>query len=151
MNTFDFFNDNFGRLLVEQGNDPFENAAKALRSSHPLASGKNSRLGSGWAIVKEKNAVVQLKLAATGITYDDRTRFEAIIDALESWDNEPTIFMVFDKAPLPISNLFLTVDLRAVRVCTPGGVYSFDYTLEPTENSPQFYKTLYKQRMKNAS
>ena len=151
MNTFDFFNDNFGSLLVEQGNDPFENAAKALSSSHPLASGKSSRLGSGWAIVKEKNAVVQLKLAATGITYDDRTRFEAIIDSLESWDDQPTIFMVFDKKPLPISNLFLTVDLRAVRVCTPAGVYTFDYTLEPTENSPQFYKTLYKQRMKNAS
>ena len=151
MNTFDFFNDNFGSLLVEQGNDPFENAAKALRSSHPLASGKSSRLGSGWAIVKEKNAVVQLKLAATGITYDDRTGSEAIFDALENWDDQPIIFMVFDKPPLPISNLFLTVDLRAVRICTPRGVYTFDYTLEPTENSPQFYKTLHKQRMKNAS
>jgi len=151
MNTFDFFNDNFGRLLVEQGNDPYENAAKALSSSHRLASGKGSRLGSGWAIVKENNAVLQLKLAAAGITYDDRTRFEAVIDALENWDNQPTLFMVFDKAPLPISNLFLTVDLRAVRICTPAGVYSFDYTQEPTDSSPQFYRTLHKQRMKNAS
>ena len=106
MNTFDFFNDNFGSLLVEQGNDPFENAAKALSSSHPLASGKSSRLGSGWAIVKEKNAVVQLKLAATGITYDDRTGSEAIFDALENWDDQPIIFMVFDNHLSPSQTYF---------------------------------------------
>lgn len=151
MNTFDFFNDNFGKLLVEQGNDPYVNAARALSSSHLLASGKTSRLGSGWAIVKENHAVLQLKLAAKGIRYDDRTRFEAITDTLENWDEQPTLLMVFDKAPLPIANIFLTVDLRAVRICTPAGVYTFDYTKEPTETSPQFYRTLYKQRMKNAS
>ena len=151
MNTFDFFNKNFGKLLVQQNNDPYENAARALKSTHLMASGKISRLGSGWAIVKENHAVLQLKLAAEGIKYDDRTRFEAITDALESWDDQPTLFMTFDKKPLPIANLFLTIDLRAVRICEPSGVSTFDYTKEPTETSPQFYKTLYKQRMKNAS
>ena len=95
--------------------------------------------------------MLQLKLAAKGIRYDDRTRFEAITDTLENWDEQPTMLMVFDKAPLPIANMFLTVDLRAVRICTPAGVYTFDYTKEPTETSPQFYRTLYNQRMKNAS
>ncbi|MBL6736473.1 MAG: hypothetical protein ISP76_05200 [Burkholderiales bacterium] len=151
MNTFEFFNQNFGGLLVRQDDDPYKNAARALRSSHLLASGKNSRLGSGWAIVQENHAVLQLKLAAEGITYDDRTRFEAITDALENWDEQPILFMTFAKKPLPIANLFLTIDLRAVRICEPSGVSTFDYTKEPTEISPQFYKTLYKQRMANAS
>ena len=151
MNTFDFFNEHLGKLLVPQGNNPYENAAKALTSSHPLASGKSSRLGSGWAIVKSGKATVQLKLAAEGIHYDDRTRHEAFIDALENWDDSPTLFLTFDKSPLPIANLFLTVDLRAVRVCDPAGVFTFDYTQEPTDSSPQFYKTLHKQRKKYAA
>ena len=80
--------------------------------------------------------------------YDDRTRFEAILDELEDWDNEPTLFMTFDKSPLSISNLFLTVDLRAVRICTPSGVQTFDYTTEPRDTAPPFHRTLIKMRKK---
>lgn len=152
MNTFDFFNDNFGSLLVQQekSKSSQENAARALSASHLMASGRLSRLGSGWAIVKKNNATLQLKLAADGIFYDDRTRYEAISDALEAWDNSPTLFMVFDKAPLSLANLFLTVDLRAVRICMPSGVQTFDYTKQPDQYSPEFFRILTSVRKKNA-
>ena len=151
MNTFDFFNDNFGSLLVPQDGTSHANAARALSASHPLASGKSSRLGTGWAIIRANHPILQLKLAADGIYYDDRTRFEAIGEVLENWDDSPTLFMTFDKAPLTISNLFLTVDLRAVRICMPSGVQTFDFTKEPTQHSPQFFRTLVNLRNKNAS
>ena len=132
MNTFDFFNDNFGRLLVQQGNDPFDNAWRALKSEHLMATGKTARLVGGWAIIRERQPRMQQKLAADGIEYDDRTRFEAFDSLLADWDEKPLMLLVFDKAPVPISNLFLTVDLRAVRICSPAGVITFDYTKEPT-------------------
>jgi hypothetical protein len=151
MNTFDFFNDNFGKLLSQQGNDPYENAANALSSNHARPEGSDTRIMSGWAIVSKGQAVMQYELAAEGIKYDTRTRYEAIYEALENWDEQPILFMTFTNKPLPIANLFLTIDLRAVRICEPSGVSTFDYTKEPTETSPQFYKTLYNQRMENAS
>jgi len=151
MNTFDFFNDNFGKLFSQQGNDPYENTANALSSTHARPEGKDTRIMSGWAIVRKGQAVMQYELAAEGIKYDTRSRFEAIDEALENWDEQPILFMTFTNKPLPIANLFLTIDLRAVRICEPSGVSTFDYTKEPTETSPQFYRTLYKQRMKNAS
>lgn len=151
MNTFEFFNEYLGQHLVEQTGNSYADAAKALSSGHLLVTGKKSRLGSGWAIVKPGQATVQLKLAATGIHYDDRTRFQAIGEALDTWSGDPAIFMTFDKAPLPADNLFLTVDLRAVRICTPAGVQTFDYLKDPTEHSPQFHRTLFKQRQQHAS
>lgn len=151
MNAFDFFNDNMGRLLVPQGNDPYGNARTALTSAHLMASGKTARLVSGWAIVREGQPTMQQRLAIEGIEYDDRTRYQAFNDLLTDWDEKPVLLLVFDKSPLPIANLFLTVDIRAVRVCSPAGVYTFDYTQEPTDASPQFFKTLHKLRAENAA
>ena len=148
MNTFEFFNENFGRHLVDQSGEHYQATSRALSSNHELAKGTSGRLASGWAIIKPGKATIQLKLAATGLHYDDRTRFEAILDELEDWDNEPTLFMTFDKSPLSISNLFLTVDLRAVRICTPSGVQTFDYTTEPRDTAPPFHRTLIKMRKK---
>ena len=149
MNAFDFLNDNFGKHLVRQDGNSKENAERALSSTHLKADGGSSRLGAGWAIVKENHATLQLKLAADGIHYDDRTRYQAILDALDAWDGSPAIFMVFDKTPLQLSNLFLTLDIRAVRICTPSGVQTFDYTSEPDRHSPEFFIELFKQRKKN--
>jgi hypothetical protein len=150
MNTFEFFNENFGRHLVEQTGEPYQATARALSSNHQLAKGTSGRLASGWAIVKPSTATIQLKLAAEGLHYDDRTRYEAILEELDSWDGQPTLFMIFDKSPLSISNLFLTVDLRAVRVCTPSGVQTFDYTTAPSNAAPEFHRILFKMRNKNA-
>ena len=151
MNTFEFFNANFGRHLVTQVGEPHEAAAKALSVHHPLASGKACRL-NGWAIIKPDYTMLQMKLAVPSIHYYDLTRYEAILHELENWSRTPTLFMVLDlKKPMPIANMFLTVDLRAVRICTPKGVETFDYTQEPTERSPNFDKRLIKQRNSDVS
>jgi len=148
VNTFEFFNENFGRYLVEQSGEPHKATSRALSSNHLLAKGTSCRLVSGWAIVKPGKTTIQLKLAAKGLQYDDRKWHEAILDALENWDNEPTLFMIFDKSPLSISNLFLTVDLRAVRICTPSNVQTFDYTKEPGNAAPEYHRVLTKMRNK---
>jgi hypothetical protein len=157
VNTFQFFNEHFGKFLTEQTNQPHMDTWRALSSNHLLQK-KNSaggdvsnRLTSGWAIVRPSGTVMQQKLAAGGIQYDDRTRFEAFADELAAWDGNPRIFLMFDKAPIPIANIFMTLDLRAVRMCSPKGVETFDYTKPASPTAGMVQKILEKQRTKNAA
>jgi hypothetical protein len=155
VNTFQFFNQNFGQYLTEQTNQPHMDAWRALSSTHPMRNSKgemsSGRLASGWAIIRPGNAVTQLKLTLKGIKLDDRTRFEAFSGELEAWDGTPRIFLIFDKAPLPIANLFMTLDLRAVRICSPAGVETFDYTKSAPKSAGVMQRNLEKQRSKNVT
>ena len=145
MNTFEFFNEHFGRHLVSVEGEPHVAAYRALSSNHKLAKGTDSRLQSGWAIVRPGKSSVQLKLAATGLHFDERPRVEAFMDEFEKWDSkDPRIFLMFDKAPVPIANLFMTVDRRAIRICSPAGVETFDLDAAPTEESGGIQKAMWK-------
>ena len=148
MNTYEFFVANFGRHLVNaDGLTPAAAAWKALSSNHKLAKGTESRLSSGWAIVRPNRSTVQLKLAAKGVEQDDRTRIESFMEEFQTWDGvEPRIFLMFDKAPVPIANLFISVDRRLVRICSPAGVESFDIDAEPTEESGGIQKVIWKRK-----
>jgi hypothetical protein len=149
MNTYEFFVANFARHLVNcDGLTPTAAAWKALSSNHKLAKGiESSRLSSGWAIVRPGRSSVQLKLAARGVEQDDRTRIEAFIEEFKIWDGvEPRIFLMFDKAPVPIANLFISVDRRLVRICSPASVESFDIDAEPTEESGGIQKAIWKRK-----
>jgi len=152
MNTFEFLNEYFGKYLVAtEGLTPSSAAWKVLSSNHRLQTGKQSRLNSGWAIVRPGKSTLQLKLSASGVEYDNRTRIEAFSAELENWNgSEPRLFLMFDKAPLPISNLFLSVDRRLVRICSPAGVESFDADAEPTPESGGIQKALWKRKKENA-
>jgi len=149
MNTFDFFNQHFGRHLVTLEGEPHVAAYRALSSNHRLRSGKASRLSSGWAIVRPGISSVQLKLAAAGLHIDERTRMEAFMDEFGKWDaKEPRIFLMFDKVPVPTQNLFLTVDRRAIRICSPVGVETFNLDAAPTEESGGIQKAIWRRRHK---
>ena len=136
MNTFQFFNNGFGRHVTPQTNQPHADAWQALSMNHEIINKdgdpSKSRL-TGWAIVRPDGATAQAALTAKEIqTGDTRTRFEAFADELEQWDGSPRIFLSFSKAPVPIANLFITADLRAVRICAADGVETFDHT-KPAE------------------
>ena len=147
MNTFEFFNKNFGKHLVKQEGEPYIAAYKALSSNHRLAKGTESRLASGWAIVRPGTSSVQLKLAASGLHYDERTRIEAFMDEFDKWDgNEPRIFLMFDKAPVPIANLFMSVDRRFVRICSPAMVETFNLDEPPAEDAGGIQKAIWKRK-----
>ena len=146
MNVFEFFNAGLGRHLVPQSGAPHQAAQRAISSEHKLAGGKENRITSGWAIVRPDGALLQQKLAAAGITYDDRTRVEAFLDELLRWDDTPRLFLMFDKKPIPIENLFLTADLRAVRICSPQGVETFDFNAEPGPDAGGIQKAMYRRK-----
>lgn len=145
MNTFDFFNQHFGQHLVAQQGEPHVSAYRALSSNHQLAKGTSGRLASGWAIVRPGTSSVQLKLSAGNLHFDERTRVEAFREELAHWDfKEPRIFLMFDKSPLPISNLFMSLDRRAIRICSPSGVETFNLDEEPKHDSGGIQKAIWR-------
>ena len=150
MNTYDFFMENFGRHLTNaDGLTAAQGAEAVLSSVHETIKGTPSRLSSGWAIVRPGTSSLQLKLRAKGIAYDDRTRVEAFMEELETWDGEsPRIFLEFDKAPVSISNLFITVDRRLVRICSPRGAAAFDLESEPDASASVIQRAIWKRRKK---
>jgi len=148
MNTYEFFMAHFGRHLVDaKGLTPAQGAETVLNSNHLLAKGTESRLQSGWAIIRPGCSSLQLKLAANGNSYDDHTTMEAFIEELRTWDGEtPRIFLQFAKLPVPLSHLFLTVDRRLIRICSPEGVASFDMNVEPDASATLVQRGLWKRR-----
>ena len=156
MNTFEFFNRNFGRCLsaAPPGNRPHMDAWRVLSAVHEMQGKKPARLMSGWAIVRPWGTVMQQRLSAAGIDYDERPRAAAFGEELDAWNDDPRIFLVFDKSPVPVAHLFLTLDLRAVRICSPGGVETFDYTRPADPKAPdlgRFQRELERRRRRLAA
>ena len=86
-------------------------------------------------------------MVTEGLNIDPRTQVEAFMAELEEWDGiEPRIFLLFDQAPVPIENLFMSVDKRAIRICSPAGVESFDLNEAPTEESGGIQKAMWKRK-----
>jgi len=142
-----FFNENFGRHLVEQGADPVANARSALSSGHRMKKegGIPQRIASGWAVIRAGRSTLQFELAATGLEYSKKTRYEAFLAELSDGDFEdPKMFIEFSKKPVPVGNLFRTFDLRHIRVCSSGGVETFDFTVPPEKDGSKTHKILWK-------
>jgi len=152
MNAIELLNANFGRYLVPQTGDPVSDAQAALSSGHEMAKGgTRQRIASGWAIIKLNCATMQFRLAAPEIRYEEKTRYEAFAELLENWDGTPAVLMEFDKKPIPVGNLFITYDVRAVRICSPKGVETFDFTVPPEKDGCKTHKVLFKQKTKGAT
>jgi len=162
-----FFNENFGCYLVKQTGDAAADARCALSSGHKMQRKKRcykarengahykmrkirrkkimpQRIASGWAVIRPGRSTMQFELAATGIEYSKRTRYEAFLAELENWDGTPRMFVEFTKKPVPVGNLFRTFDLRQVRICSSGGVETFDFTAPPEKEGCKTHKVLWK-------
>lgn len=152
MNTFAFLQQNFVRyLLPNLSNDPAKDCGHALTTSHLLKKGTFSRF-SGWAMITDKVAIVQSDLAAKHpklITGDPRTRYQAWYDGLENF-NSPTCFIEFTQSTVNIGNVFLTHDLRVVKICGPVSSETFNYLDSATPESGKAHKILSKIKEKNA-
>ena len=143
----EFFNSNFGRHFVRQTGDAAADAQAALSSGHKMKKGgPPQRISSGWAIVRPDGSAMQMKFAADGIEYRVEDRYTAFLAELVAWDGKPRIFLAFDKKPVPVSNVFVTYDVRAVRICSPAGVETFDFTVPPEKSSGVAHKVIWKKK-----
>lgn len=152
MNTFAFLQQNLARyLLPSLSNDPVQDSKRALTMNHLLDKGTSGRL-TGWAMITKDKAIVQAKLAARDtnlITSDPRTRYEAWLDGLNNF-NSPTCFIEFTKSTVNIGYIFLTHDVRVVKICGPASFETFNFLAEPDERSGKAHKVISKMKKKNA-
>jgi len=148
MNTFEFIQQNFARHLIEISGDPVVDSEAVLTANVPM-QGKPARLASGWGIIREGGATVQLEVAGDEHIKggDTRTRYEAWLEQLENFSG-PTLFIAFANKQISLGQVFLTFDTRSVRICSKDGVETFDWTTEPDENSGPVFKILHKMRGK---
>lgn len=144
--ALDFFMRSMGRHLVALTGNAVADAQRALSGGHVMAKGgAPQRIAAGWAVLTERGATLQFKLAATGINYSEATRFEAWLDCLDRFDGQPVMLLEFDKKPIPLGNLTRTFDLRHVAVCGPKGVETFDWTRPPEPGvAGRVHRTLWK-------
>lgn len=143
----EFFNSNFGRHFVEQTGDAIADARAVLSGGHAMKKGGTAqRISSGWAIVRPGRSVLQMKFAATGVDYANEDRYTAFLAELQAWDGKPRILLTFDKKPIPVGNMFVTYDPRAVRICSPTGVETFDFTVPPEKSSGMAHKVIWKRK-----
>lgn len=130
--SLEYFNRLMGRHLVDQTGDALVDARRALSGGHRMAKGgAPQRIASGWAVLTEKGAALQFKLAASGIVYSEATRYEAWLDCLEQFNGSPVMLLEFDKKPIPAGNLARTFDLRHVVICSPKGMEVLNWTTAP--------------------
>ena len=133
MNAYAFFMAHFGRFLMKRTGDDLADTERALTMSFNNRQGKPQRLAAGWAVVSPLGSRLQLDIPAAGIESAALgKRFEAFAAALR-WPL-PVMLLAFDKKPLGVDQLFVTHDLRAVRVCDPKTSATFNLDSEP-ENS----------------
>lgn len=130
MNTFAFFVEHFGRHMIERTGDDLADTERALNMSFTNRAGRPQRLAAGWAVVSPEGSRLQLDIPARGVeTGAAGTRFEAFATALQG--ALPVMLLAFDKKPLGVDQLFVTYDLRAVRVCDPKAGETFVFDSEP--------------------
>ena len=152
MNTFVFLREYFAKyVLADVSNDAVQDTKRALTMGHTLANGKSSRL-TGWAMIKEDKSYVQANIAATHaklVTNDPRTRYQAWHEELKNFKG-PTCFIEFTKSTINIGNVFLTHDVRIVKICGPSSFQTFDYLSEPDGASGVAHKVLARMRREDA-
>ena len=141
----EFFNDNFGRYLVEQTDDPVANARRALSSGHRMhKGGRPQRIASGWAIVRPGALHHAVRTGSRRHRLQQADPLRGLSCGTGSWDGTPRMFLEFAKRPVPVANLFRTFDLRQVRICSPTGVETFDFTKAPEKDGCKTHKVLWK-------
>jgi len=152
--TFEIIDTGFARHVVNADRltgQPVRNSAIALTMNHPLLprDGSNKTSSSrltGWAIIRSSGATVQARLSASGIDAGDpRTRFVAFEQELANL-TEPVVLLTFSKSTVNIGNVYATYDTRVVRVCSPDGVETFDFTTDPGPDACIAHRNMAKAR-----
>lgn len=146
MNTAEFVVENFGRYMFAPTGDVLKDANRAVNGHVPMRSGSRSRLMSGFAIIRaDAPPSVQMKVAVPGVIVDERPWFEPVVDELENWTGSPRMFLRFGKGGFPLDRIFVTYDLRAVRLCTPVVAPTFDW-LAPGEGEHPWVRRLRREK-----
>jgi hypothetical protein len=150
MNTFDFLARYGAALFIATGNDAVADVHRWLNTALDQPSGKTSRVTSTWAVVSEEGVEMKQRFvprSADSVVFSDDAPSVAFARHL-AFLSGPKAFLIFEKKPLDLKQMFLTFDLRMARVCTPRGAITFDATRAPGAAAAPIVKAIWKARAK---
>jgi hypothetical protein len=131
VNTLEFFLQHFGRHFLDQGEasgDLLRDAVRVLHASHPVTGKSPSRFNTGHAtVIRASGTILRGGFAVNGIRLTDTNSTELIARTLLDWTGEPVMFLTFEKVLFPPDNLFVTYDLRRVRICNAKAVHTVNF------------------------
>ena len=151
MNTFEFLAENFAKHMTDEKiNDPVALTRRALSKSYDLDRPPNEKTGKvptsrlkNWVVVYNGGTMLKLDLAVQGVRREENmTWAQAFVYALENLP-APWCFLQFENTIMSLSNVFLTHDIRAVRICSPKGVVTLNWLSDPTTN---IHRTMLKEK-----
>lgn len=105
----------------EQTGDAVADTRRVLSMNHPLHTGKALRLSSCWMVITPQGVTTSFKAhPSTGFdTGGSKDRKSAIKEAVAAGD---CMILALGKRSTQVSDLFITYDARAVRICGQGEV-----------------------------
>jgi hypothetical protein len=131
VNTLDFFLRYFGHHFLDphdRTGDPLKDTVRVLHASHPVRDKSPSRFTTGnVAVIRARDTVLRGGFDVWGIRLTDVNSTELIARTLLDWDDEPVMLLTFEKVLFPPDNLFVTYDLRRVRVCNAKAVHDVNF------------------------
>lgn len=149
--TFDFLS-SYGaaRFGINTGNVLLD-VERWLNSSHLHADGSYRRPSDTWMIISRERVLTRQRFAIIpdalpGLCVVDMPETKAIYRHLQHWDGSPFCILSLEKKRLYLKDIFLTHDLRAVRVCSPRAVECFDFTQPPSEGGGKYHRRLWKEQ-----
>lgn len=134
MNGIDFFFTHLGRFMVKPTGNVGEDVQRAINGALPRVQkeGKSAaaiRLTTGeFAIVRAAGSTLYAQVSGLPVETRKANWNEEIVRCLLGWTGEPVLFAAFDKVLFPPQNLFVTYDLRRVRLCRAKGVDDIDFS-----------------------
>jgi len=144
MTTFEFLAAyGAARFGLNSGN-PVADVEKWLNSSHPQIESAPRRPCDTWLIVSVGALETRQRFSSPEVRIVDEVDSQAFARHLTEWDGQPRCFISLDKKRLYLKGLFLTYDLRAVRICTSRGCETFDFTQPPNETSGKYHHRIWK-------
>lgn len=151
MNTLEFFLQHFGRHFLDEDQrtgDPLRDAVRVLHASHPVTGKAPSRFNTGQAaVIRARGTLLRGGFAVNGLQLTDTSPTELIARTLLDWDGEPVMFLTFEKVLFPPDNLFVTYDLRRVRVCNAKAVHSVNFVRVLEADKPAEVAAGWEQRL----
>jgi hypothetical protein len=151
VNTLDFFLQHFGRHFLDEGKasgDPLRDAVRVLHASHPVTGKSPSRFNTGQAaVIRASGTILRGAFAVNGIRLTDISSTELIARTLLDWTGEPVMFLTFEKVLFPPDNLFVTYDLRRVRICNAKAVHTVNFVRVLEADKPAEVPVGWEQRL----
>lgn len=130
MDSCEFFMKYAGNKLLpcdQITGDAVADTAKVMSVSHPLYTGKSLRLSSCWMVITPSKVTTSFK-AHPSTGFDTSGKVERKVAIREALKGGDCMLLALSKRMMQPSDLFISYDARAAKLCSPAETKTFNAT-----------------------